>query len=83
MAAIQAAPELRPISRQISTLKMNNQPVKVLFETLGKLAGINVIWDPEYQSSGKNYSIDLTNTNLEQALDHVSVLTKTFWKPSL
>lgn len=81
IAAIQPVPELRPISRQISTLKMNNQPVKVLFETLGKLAGVNVIWDPEYQSSGKNFSIDLTNTTLDQALDHLSVLTKTYWKP--
>lgn len=81
VAAIQPAPELKPISRQISTLKMNNQPVRVLYETVGKLAGINVIWDPEYQAGGKNFSIDLTNTNLEQALDYLAVLTKTFWKP--
>jgi general secretion pathway protein D len=74
-------PELRPLQRGISTLKMNNQPVKVLYETLGKLAGINVIFDPEYQSTGRNYSIDLSNTSLEQALDHLSVLTKTYWKP--
>lgn len=81
VAAIQPVPELRPISRQISTLKMNNQPVKVLFETLGKLAGVNVIWDPEYQSSQKNFSVDFANTSLDQALDHLAVLTKTYWKP--
>ena len=73
-------PELKSLQRGISTLKMNNQPVKILYETLGKLAGINVIFDPEYQSTGRNYSIDLSNTSLEQALDHLSVLTKTFWK---
>jgi len=80
-ASLQAVPELKPISRQISTLRMNNQPVKVLFETLGKLAGINVVIDAEYQSTGKNYSVDLTNTTLDEALEHISVLTKSFWKP--
>jgi len=74
-------PELKPLNRRISTLKMNNQPAKVLFDTLGKIAGLNVIWDPEYQSTGKNYSIDLTNSTLDQALEHLSVLTKTYWKP--
>jgi general secretion pathway protein D len=81
IGAIQAVPELKPLSRQVTSLKMNNQNVKVLFETLGKLTGINVIWDPEYQPPTKNYNVDLTNTTLEQALDHLSVMTKTFWKP--
>ncbi len=80
-ATLMQVPELKPISRQISTLKMNNQPVRVLFETVGKLAGINVVLDPEYQSSGKNYSADLTNTTLEEALDYLAVMTRSFWKP--
>ncbi len=81
VSGILPVPELKPIAPQITTLRMNNQPVKVLFETLGKLAGINVIFDPEYQPSGKNYSVDLTNTTLEEALEHLSVMTKSFWKP--
>jgi len=81
LAAIQPVPELKPISRTIQTLKMNNQPIRVLYETLGKLAGVNVIFDPEFQNMGKNYSIDLTNTTLDQGLDHLSVLTKSYWKP--
>ena len=81
IASIQSAPELKPITARITTLKMNNQPVKVLYETLGKLAGVNVIFDPEYQSTGKNYSVDFNNSTLDQALDQLSVLTKTFWKP--
>jgi general secretion pathway protein D len=80
IGTIQAVPELRPLSRQVTSLKMNNQNVKVLYETLGKLTGINVIWDPEYQAPTKNYNVDLTNTNLEEALDHLSVMTKTYWK---
>ena len=81
VASLQPVPELKPISRQIHSLKINNQPVKVLFDTVGKLAGINVVFDPEYQSANKNFSVDLTNTTLEEALEHMSVITKSFWKP--
>jgi len=80
IARIQGVPELRPLSRQVTSLKMNNQNVKVLYETLAKLTGVNVIWDPEYQQPSRNYNVDLTNTNLEEALEHLSVMTKTFWK---
>src|SRR5512134_32163 len=44
LAAVQSVPELKPLSRSPITLKMNNQPPKVLFETVGKLAGINVLF---------------------------------------
>ena len=42
-------PELKPLNPAAQHLKMNNQPVRVLYETVGKLAGINVVFDPEYQ----------------------------------
>ena len=62
---------------------MNNQPVKVLYETVGKLAGVNVIMDPEFQSPpGKTtFTVDLSNTTLEQALDYLAIQTKSYWKP--
>ncbi len=62
---------------------MNNQKPRVLFETIGKLAGINVLFDPDYeqQSLVKTQSIDLQNSTLDQALDYVALLTKSFWKP--
>ncbi len=77
---MQAAPELRPINRQPITLKMNNQPPKILFETISKLAGINVIFDTEYQPAGRNFVVDLNNATLDQALDYVAIQTKSFWK---
>jgi general secretion pathway protein D len=84
-AAMMAPPELKPIMTQITTLKMTNQPVRVLYETVGKWAGINVVFDPEFQpasAGGKStFSIDLSNTNVEEALDYLSLQTKTFWKP--
>jgi general secretion pathway protein D len=74
-------PELKPLNPEPIRLKMNSQPVKVLFETVGKLAGINVVWDPEYTPPQKNsISVEFDNSTIDQALDAVAVLTKSFWK---
>src|ERR1700735_3585608 len=73
-------PQLKPVTNQISLLKMNNQPPKVLYETVGKLAGINVLFDPQMQP-GKNANLDLNNVTLQEALDYIALLTKTYWKP--
>jgi general secretion pathway protein D len=83
IGALAAPPELKPISRRIDTLKMNNQPPKVLFETLGKLAGISVVFDPQFGTTGGkvNFNVDLSNSTLDAALDYLCMLTKAFWKP--
>ena len=82
---IMAAPELKPLNPQLNGgLTIRNQPVRVLYETVGKLAGINVIFDPEYQAPQgprSNFTIELSNTSLEEALDYISIQTKSYWKP--
>lgn len=78
---IMPVPELKPISQEIMGLKMSNQSAKVLYETLGKVAGLNVLFDSEYQDQGKKFSVDLSNTTLDEALDYLALLTKTFVKP--
>src|SRR4051795_2152472 len=77
------SPELKPLNPvPIKNLTINNQPVKVLFETIGKVAGINVLWDPEYQQPAKNtITISFEDATIEQALDYIAVLTKSYWKP--
>lgn len=80
LESLQSVPELKPITNTIPQLKMNNQPPRVLYETVGKLAGINVLFDPQMQP-GRNTNLDLTNVTLDQALDYIALLTKTFWKP--
>lgn len=77
------APMLKPMQRQIVNLKLNNQPARVLFETISKMTGINVLFDPDFvsQNSGKTFPIDFQNTSLEEALDYLSILTKAYWKP--
>jgi general secretion pathway protein D len=83
MASLRPVPELKPLNPQITNLKMNNQPVRVLFETVGKLAGVNVLFDPDFlsQSQGRNFTLDINNSTIEDALDYVSLLTKAYWKP--
>jgi len=84
-AAMEPLPELKPLNTAPINLKMNNQPPKVLFETVGKLAGINVLFDPEYTppagAGTKGQSIELNNATLEEALDYVALITRSFWKP--
>ncbi|MDP9055488.1 MAG: hypothetical protein M3N93_14485, partial [Acidobacteriota bacterium] len=76
-------PELMPLNENPIDLKMNNSRPRIMYETVAKIAGINAIFDPEYdtQQTVRTQSIDLTRTTLDQALDQLSVLTKSFWKP--
>ena len=73
-----APPEIKPLSRAPINLKMSND-AKVVFDTIGKLAGLTVIYDPDIQQ--KKIATELNNVTLEQALDIVCLESKTFWKP--
>lgn len=77
-AMASAPPELKPLSRAPINLKMSND-AKIVYETIGKLAGLTVIYDPDIQA--KRISTELNNVTLEQALDIVSLESKTFSKP--
>src|SRR5215468_3028832 len=70
--------ELAPISNVPITLKLT-EDTKVIYETIGKLAGINVLFDPDYTS--RRVRIELNGVTLEDALEIVSFQTKTFWRP--
>jgi general secretion pathway protein D len=79
LAEIPAAPpELKPVSREPINLRVT-EDAKRVFESIGKLAGLNVVFDPEFQP--RRVTVDLTNASVEQALDIVGLMTKTFWKP--
>jgi len=82
-AAMRPLPELKPLNPAPINLKMNNQTTRVLFETVGKLAGINVLFDPQppAQSAGSKQSIELNNATLDEALDYLALITHSFWKP--
>ena len=77
-ALLQAPPELKPVSLEPINLKMTNDS-RVIFETITKLAGLSVIFDPDFTS--RRISVELPNITLEQALDIVALESKAFWKP--
>ena len=72
-------PSLQPLSRDSLSLQMH-EDARVVFRTIGKLAGLNVIFDPEFPEN-KSVSIDLINVTLQQALRVACVEAKAFWKP--
>ena len=69
-------PELMPLSRAAITVRMTND-AKSIIETIAKLAGLTVIFDPDFPA--RRISVDLTNVTLEQALEVVGVESKAFW----
>jgi general secretion pathway protein D len=73
-----APPELKPLSNAPVNLKMVND-VKIIFDTIGKFAGLTVTYDPDFPA--RRISVDLNNLTLQQALDIVCMQSKTFWKP--
>ena len=80
LGRLKGLPELAPLaSGKLEALTFRKQESKVIFETIGKLAGINVLFDSEYED--KEISIELSSTTLYEALDYVSLLAKSYWKP--
>lgn len=70
-------PQLQPVSRTPLNLRMTEDARRV-FETIGRLAGLNVVFDTEFQP--RRVTVDLTQATVEQALDILGLMTKTFWK---
>lgn len=70
--------ELRPLSNAPITLHLTAN-ADVAYKTICKLAGINVLIDPDYRP--QKLAIDLTDVTLREALDMVRLQSKTFWRP--
>jgi len=70
--------QLAPISQTPLTLKLAEDS-KTVYETIGKLAGINVLFDPDYVP--RRIRIELNGVSLEQALQVVALESRTFWRP--
>ena len=51
----------------------------MIYETVGRLAGINVLFDPDYTS--RRIKVELNSVSLEEALEIVAMESKTFWRP--
>jgi general secretion pathway protein D len=71
--------ELAPISNIPITVKMLAQKSDVVYHTIGQLAGINVLFDPDY--TARVINVDLNGVTLEEALQITALESKTFWRP--
>src|ERR1700726_2442695 len=71
-------PELKPLPNTAISLSMTND-AKIVFETIAKLAGVTVIFDPDFPA--RQIPVQLITVTLQQALDIVSLESKAFWKP--
>jgi general secretion pathway protein D len=71
-------PELKPLSREPINFRAT-EDARTVYETIGKLAGLSVLFDPDFVS--RRISVELPGVTLEEALDAVSLECKAFWKP--
>src|ERR1039457_3557076 len=71
--------ELTPISNIPITVKMLATKSDVVYRTVGQLAGINVLFDPDY--TARVINVDLNGVTLEEALEITAMESKTFWRP--
>jgi len=69
--------ELEPLSNTQINLRLT-ESVNFIYKTIGKLAGINVLFDSDFK--GSKLSIELNNVTLREALDSVALQSKTFWQ---
>jgi general secretion pathway protein D len=70
--------ELAPISTVPITVKLTEDS-KVIYQTIGQLAGINVLFDYDYTS--RRIKVELNGVTLEEALHITALESKTFWRP--
>jgi general secretion pathway protein D len=70
--------ELAPVSQTPIILKLTEDS-KTVYETIGRLAGINVLFDPDYTS--RRIRVDLNGVTLQEALEITALESKTFWRP--
>jgi len=78
LASAEGPVDLAPISNLPLTLKVTDKS-DVIYQTVGKLAGINVLFDLDYKPT--QVRVELNNVTLEDALRIISFETKTFWRP--
>jgi general secretion pathway protein D len=75
---MQGPVDLEPFSDTPLTLRMTTTSDNV-YKTIGKLAGINVLFDLDYRPQRIN--IELDEVPLREALRMVAMQSKTFWRP--
>ena len=79
--------EVSSMASPVALIAVSTEPLtmhmvedsKVVYQAVGKAAGINIIFDPDYTS--KRIQVDLNNVSLLDALRIVGTVSNTFWRP--
>jgi general secretion pathway protein D len=71
--------QLEPRLTNPVDIHMASQDSRTAFETLAELAGLNVIFDPDFR--GTRIPIELNKVDIFEALDILALQTRSFWKP--
>jgi general secretion pathway protein D len=77
IASLSEPLKLKPVSTAPLTLHMV-EDTKVIYQAMCKIAGLNVIFDPDYNS--KRIQVDVTNVPLSDALRILGTQAGTFYK---
>jgi hypothetical protein len=69
--------QLRPVSVSISLHQDGDS--RAIYEAIGKQAGIQVLFDPDYVP--RTIHVDINKASLNDALQVVAAESRTFWRP--
>ena len=74
--------ELRLQNPAPVTVRIKEATPRMLYETLAKLGGLDVAWDPKSQPELETakFSVAASNVSFREALDYVAAITGTSWK---
>jgi len=61
------------------SLHLTSTTVDVVYKTIAKIAGINVLMDPDYKPQKINF--ELQDVDLRQAMEMIAMQSKTCWRP--
>jgi len=71
-------PVLSPRSPVPITMKFEDASLQKIFESLGRIAGVNVLFDEGFRD--KKASVNLTGVSFQEALDRVTFVNRLFYK---
>jgi general secretion pathway protein D len=77
-AARLPVPVLSPRSTAPITLRFTEVGLEKIYESLGKVAGVNILFDEGFRD--KKASVNLNNVSFEEALDRISFVNRLFYK---
>ena len=71
-------PVLSPRSPVPVVIKYTDASLEKILESLGKLAGVNILFDEGYKD--KKYTVNLSGVTFQEALDQITFVNRLFYK---